>query len=308
MEYFIHSVDMPFSGIKILYRELNNQQILALTKTDLSNPLAEDTVEDYADFLQEIVLECVKNKQDFLKLNLIDYFLFLAKLREVSIGEDLELFLTKKENETNVKFTLTPSVFIERLYLSAKEALSKNILSLDQVDVELDWPNFKYEKFLIKTDSNTNLLDKIINCVYFFIKKITFNKTNVIDLTELKLSEIKTIYDNLPFLLRQKIQNVIINAISILKNSNIWNIKNIDGFVSGIDIFDFNYQNIFRLFFKEDYNNAMEEYYVLASKNILPTYLNTISIADRKLFVTFLVKEIENMQSNKTEDNSFEQL
>lgn len=306
MEYYFHSVDMPFSGLKIVYKELTSKQFLALTKANLINPLSEDSVLDYCKFLQEIILECVKNKEDFSKLNLIDYFLFLAKLREVSVGEDLNLFLSK-EDDIEVKFTLSAASFIERLYLGAKNSLPDEIISFNNINIQLDWPNYKNEELLIKPVSNSQILEKITNSMHLFIKSITLDNSKTINLEDLNLEEGKILYENLPYSLRQDIQNIILKAINGLKDYNIWNIKNVEGFISGIDVFDFKYQNIFRLFFNEDYNKAMEEYYVLASKNILPSYVDNLSLADKKMFVSFLIKEIESSKQSE-EDNSFDNL
>ena len=78
--------------------------------------------------------------------------------------------------------------------------------------------------------------------------------------------------------------------------------------MAGLDLFNISYQNILRLFFNININQILEEYYVLASKNILPSYLDTISLSERKLYVDFLTKEIEASQQSENRDNSFEQL
>lgn len=305
MEYYLHSVDMPFSGIKIKYRELNNKQFLALSKANLILPLDPDSALDYADILREITLECVKSKEDFLKLNLIDYFLFLAKLREVTLGEDLDLFL-ENDGEVNIKFTLNVSSFIEKLYTAAKESLEEKILNYDSLIIELDWPNLKCENLLLNPSLNT--IDKITNFSYLFIKKINFGESKVIEFSNLSQAEQETIYNNLPYIVRQNIQSKVIDANTKLKAANIWNIKNVEGVMAGLDLFNISYQNILRLFFNININQILEEYYVLASKNILPSYLDTISLSERKLYVDFLTKEIEASQQSENRDNSFEQL
>jgi hypothetical protein len=292
---------MPLSEIKIFYKELNNRQFLALSKINLILPLNEETAADYATIFREIILESVKNKEDFLKLNIIDYILYLAKLREITVGEDLELYIKDVNvSDMPIKFNLKISSFIQRLYNLAKESLPNNNLTIDNFNIEIDWPNLQDEEFFLKKLPNDSLsfADKVITSVPYFIKKITFNG-NCIDLINLNFKEKTQIYNNLPFSIRQNIQSLIIESVLKLKNGDIWNVKHLQEFSNGIDLYNVSYQAILRLFFSDDISGILEEYYMLASKGIEPFYLDSISVAERKVYITLLAKELEAMGSKE---------
>jgi hypothetical protein len=294
---------MPLSEIKIFYKELNNRQFLALSKINLILPLNEETAVDYATIFREIVLESIKNKEDFLKLNIIDYILFLAKLREVTIGEDLELYVKEANvSDMPVKFNLKISSFIQRLYSLAKECLPNNNLTFDNFNVEIDWPNLQEEEFFLKKipQDSLSLADKVISSIPYFIKKITFD-SNCINLINLNFEERTQIYNKLPFSIRQNIQSLIIEAVLKLKNGDVWNVKHLQEFSNGIDLYSISYQGILRLFFSDDISGILEEYYMLASKGVVPFYLDSISVAERKVYMTLFAKELEalNPKGNK---------
>jgi hypothetical protein len=42
MDYFLYSVDMPFSGVKLNYREINSKEQLILAKSNVLLPSGEE--------------------------------------------------------------------------------------------------------------------------------------------------------------------------------------------------------------------------------------------------------------------------
>ena len=76
MEYFLYSVEMPFSNVELFYRDINSKEQLILAKTNLLFPIEEDNSKEYSRIVKKIVFNCVENKEDIYKLNIIDYFLY----------------------------------------------------------------------------------------------------------------------------------------------------------------------------------------------------------------------------------------
>ena len=87
MEYYNYSVDLPYTNTKISYRELNTQEQLLLAKANISFSGDNNSLFDYNQFAFELISNCIKNKEDFYKINIIEYVMFLVKLRIMSIGK-----------------------------------------------------------------------------------------------------------------------------------------------------------------------------------------------------------------------------
>ena len=102
MEYYNYSVDLPYTKTKIYYREVNTQEQLLLAKANVSISNNKESLYDYSQFSFEVILNCVKNKEDFYKINIVEYVLFLVKLRIISIGATMD-FLLKTEDNSKTK-------------------------------------------------------------------------------------------------------------------------------------------------------------------------------------------------------------
>jgi len=299
MDYFLYSVDMPFSGVKLNYREINSKEQLILAKSNVLLPSGEEFDSEYSSILKKIVSNCVENKEDFYKLNLIDYILFVTKLRIISLGSELVLSFENKEGAegSKINVNLELNVFMKLLYDAAVDALKDNVLEFNGIKVTLGWPNINSEYSFFEKKDISNL-EHILSSLCEYVKTITINDSKVIDLDAFNRKERVEIYEKLPISLRTQIQIKVLNCIKDLSEKNLFNIAKMDYFT--ISFYNNNYLNLVRLFFSGDLKNIYQEYYVLASRNINPNFVNGLSISDRRVFCSFIEEEVKNQKEAST--------
>ena len=299
---YLYNVTLPFSNSEIYYRELSSKDQLNLSKINVLFPSNEDKTNtlDYIKLLKNIISNCIENTDVFSDLNIIEYVLFITKLRIVSIGNELILTLNvdKEDKKEDVKITIDLNFFMKCLYDTFMEALQDNILIYKNISVELDWPKLKYERELLKAKNNSEVLDSIM----FFIKTIKTNDDKVIEFSNFEINNIKEIYNKLPLSLKNLIENKVIKMINHLSNKNLFGIKWMDGF--SFNFYNSSYDRFMRYMFSGNLRNIYQEYYILASRNINPLYVDTLSIADRTVYCSFVEEEMKAREENNNNDDS----
>jgi len=305
MEYYLYSVDLPFSGVKLNYRELNNREYIMLSKANAMLPLTTEYAPEYAAFLQKILMNCVEDKEEFLKLNIIEYIMFACKLRMVSIGNEIELQIddSNKEVETSIiKLNLNLQKLIIDLYNLCQDSLSETYIEENGVYVILDWPNLKSElNFLTnQTVYADNTILAILESVPEFIKKISINNQDI-NMSGFTSSQRSDLYNKLPTKIQNKIQTIVLRAIKYFTENTVFN-EAISKYLK-LSFYNLSCQNLLRLFFAENIQNIYQQYYVLASKNISPDYLDKVSIADRQVYYSFVEEEYKSKQADQENSN-----
>lgn len=299
MEYYIYSVELPFSGIEIFYRELNTKEQLTLAKSNTFLPSGQEFDADYAKLLQKIISNCVENKEDFYKLSIIDYILFITKLRIITLGANLDVHFENKSNPSDLKskITLDLNVFMKFLYEAASEALDNNELESGKIKIKLGWPNVKSEGIFL-SDNKEESVEKILTTLPEYIKTIHINDDNIINLDNFNTKQKKEIYERMPVSLRTNIQIKVLNSIKVLASKNLFNIPKMEYFK--LNFYNKSYLDLVRLFFSGELKSIYNDYYILASKNINPEYVDNMSITDRKVFCSFIDEEIKTKTHNST--------
>jgi hypothetical protein len=301
VEYFLYTAEMPFSKTQLSYREINSKEQLILAKTNILFSIEDDGCLEYSRICRNIIKNCIENKKDFNKINLIEYILFLTKLRIICLGSDLELQMKSDENSTEsmVKFSIDLNVFMNNLYEIALESMKDNVIEDKNIKIVLDWPNVNSEHNLLDRNSKKEL-EHILSTVPDYIKNVIIND-NTIDLSEYTINERVEIYEKLPISLRTQIQTLVIESIKKLSEKNVFNINRLDFF--RFNFYNKAHQEFIRLLFSNDLRNIYQEYYVLASKKINPEYVDKLSIPERRVFCSFIEEEIKaREESNKSND------
>jgi hypothetical protein len=291
MNYYLYDVKLPFSGINISYRDLNSKEQISLAKIAVYFPITEEYAQDYLSAFKKIIIQCVENKEDFLKLNNLDFFLFLIKLRIVSLDKTLELQMdTKEETIKTIKITIDLDDLIKRLYEVFNEFYSENTIEYKGIKVILDFPNLKND-YIFSQKDNLHLFE--------FIKSIKI-KDEEINFSEFIKSQKETFFECLPLTLKNKIDNNIINFMKKLNKFDLFKTKYIENFNFGF--YNRTYLEFIKLMFSFNLNNLYQEYYLLASKNINLSYVDNISIADKTIFCKLIENEFKS-KNEPTEEN-----
>lgn len=277
---------MPFSGIKLFYRELSSREQIHLCKANTLMPFSLEFAEDYGRVLREVISNCVKNTEDFYQLNIIEYILFLCKLRIVSIGEELELQLNNKESESDkvkLKITLNLTNLILNLYDQTKNIISPNNIEFDNLSVKLNWPLLNCESFFLNETK-----DFLLDSVSMFIESLVLdNKT--ICLKQFTPEQRIEIYNKLPSKLQIKIQENVFNIVNQFNEKRFFN-EEISKYLD-LNFYNLSYQSLLRLFFIENLESLYQLYFILASKNLSPDYVDKLSVSERTIYFSFLQQE-----------------
>ena len=169
MQFYLYSVQLPLSNKTLRYREMVSEEQLALSKANVMLPLQKEYLDEYSQILIEIVSECLQNKEEIYDLNIIEYILFLTKLRIISIGPEIELEYDVNEEENiqtqKIKLTVDLNVFLKKIYEASVEALTENKIIYKDYEIILDWPNIKSEKYFLNLQKNDLNMNFVVDSV-----------------------------------------------------------------------------------------------------------------------------------------------
>lgn len=291
MALYLYSLDLPFTGVKLFYRELTTEEHLHLSKAHFMIPQEDDFLADYGRVLRDVVLKCVKNKDDFKKINIVEYVLFLIKLRIISLGDEIELqFKSFKENEGKIKITINLQEFAQNLFKHTNNILNFEILETEEMTIKLGWPMATSEKVFLQKQEKI-ILDSIIE----FVDSLKI-KDKEIKFKDFSLEEKTILFDKIPAKTQNKIQERVLNYVNKLSENSIFNDK-VSEYLS-FNFYNFSYQNILRLLFTENLKNLYMEYYLLSSKNLSISDVNKLTVAEKNIYMSFIKEENESQDSN----------
>jgi hypothetical protein len=291
MSLYLYSLDLPFTGVKLFYRELTALEHLQLSKAHFMIPQEDDYLADYGRVLQEIVLECIKNKEDFAKINLVEYVLFLIKLRIISIGDEIDLqFKSSKENEEKIKITINLQEFAQNLFKLTNSILNKEVLETEEMIITLCWPLVSSEKVFLQKQEKI-ILDSVLE----FIDTIKI-KDKELNFRLFDPKEKIILFDKVPAKIQNKIQERVLTYVNRLSEESVFN-KKVSEYLS-FNFYNFSYQNILRLFFTENLKNLYMEYYLLSSKNLFISDVNNLTVAEKNTYISFIKDENESQDAD----------
>lgn len=308
MKHYLHNVELPFSKKQLRYREISSLEQLSLAKANVLLPREPEYTNEYATVLTEILSNCLKNTEKLYELNIIEYIMFLTKLRIVSVGSELELELepekTEEEIVKKVKLTINLNDFLMQLYKISSKVLIENFIKIENFEIELDWPNLKSQNYFLNLTKDNKNLDNILNSLCEYVKKITIHD-QCIELINFTHEEKLKIYEKLPVKIQNKLQTQILKMVKDISEEPLFNLPKLEGWK--FNFYDANYLEILRLFFSFNLRNIYQEYYILASKKINPEFVNQLTISERKTFMSFVEEEIKanKEQSGETQSDSF---
>ncbi len=296
MEYFLYSVDLPFSKKTIFYREINSKEQLILSKISSLYPFKNtENIIEYCRVFKDIILNCIKNKEDFLDINLIDYILFLIKLRIVSVGDDIALeFNPEKDGDMKERVSLNLAHVMKNIYDLAIKVFDKKELNFDNITISLDWPPLESESILLKKEENS-VEDQVLSTIVEYIRTIKI-KNKIIDLKSLKKEEKTLLFQSLPLTIKNQTQKIIVDVINNMLGINIFGAKRLDYFK--FNFYNGSFQEIQNFLFNFNLKSIYKEYYVLASRNINPKYVDSLSISERIVFCSLFKEETKSMEKN----------
>jgi hypothetical protein len=269
-----------------------------LAKANISFSNNKESMYDYNEFIFNIILNCVKNKEDLLKINIIEYVLFLVKLRTISIGPSIEFLLkTEEDSKTKTKIQLDLRRYLLNLYNASNffESDINSILTENNIEIKINWPNIKsistFNQLTIKYKTEYEILN---NSFCEFVEYVKIGNDKIV-LHDLNFTQKIELFDKFPLSVKSKIQEKIIEGTKLLFDYNLFE-------VSFFSDYKFNFYNLsfiehIKIFFSYDLKSLYHEIYFLSSYKLPPEYILTISQAERKIYMSII--EEQNKKKDK---------
>lgn len=303
MDYYNYSVDLPFTKTKINFREINTQEQILIAKANLSFPNEKESIYEYHKYVLSVILNCIQNKEDFFKINIIEYVLFLVKLRIISVGSTIEFTLKGEEDKkTKTKIQINLKNYLLNLYNSAffEDKEREYVLNENNIKIMISWPKIKtistFNEYFLNNKTEYEIFN---NSLFEFIDYMIVNG-NKIDWNILTTEEKITLFDKFPLLLKNKIENEIIELNKKLIENNIFEIEFFKDY--RFSIYNLSFIEHIKMIFSYDLKSLFREIYYLASNNIPPKYIMDISDSERKIYLTIIQEELkkQNESSSKS--------
>jgi hypothetical protein len=298
MDYYNYSVDLPYTKCKIDFREINTQEQLLIAKANLSFSSNKESLYDYHKFILSVILNCVKDKEEFYKINIIEYVLFLIKLRSISVGSTIE-FLLKGENKTKTKIQINLKTYLLNLYNASNyfEDETNSTLIEKSIKLKLNWPNinsvFTFNNILLNDKKEYDVFN---NSLFEFIEYIKINDSKIL-WNNLNTEEKIKLFDKFPIILKNRMEKNIIDAIKKLIEADMFDVSFFKDYK--FSIYNLSFVEHIKMIFSYDLKSLFKEIYYLAVSKLPPNYVLTISDSERKMFMTIIQE-----QNKKQEDNS----
>jgi hypothetical protein len=296
VEYYNYNVELPFSKIKIIFREINTQEQLLISKANLTFSNDKDSVYEYHKYILDVILNCVKNKEDFLKIDIIEYVLFLVKLRTISIGSTIDFILKDEDKKNKTKIQIDLKNYMLNLFKASDyfEDIKNSQFIEKELEVKISWPCLtsikNFNNFFGKEPQQYKFFN---DSLFEFLEYIKI-KNDKIFLKFLKKEEKLKLFEKLPVILKNKIENSVILAIKRLTNYDLFNISVFKDY--RFSIYNFNFVEHVKLIFSYDLKSLFREIYYLASNNIDPRYVMSISDSERKMYLTIIQEETKRQE------------
>lgn len=278
MHNYNHSLDFPFSKKTIKFREFTTAEQLSLAKSRLS---LEDNL-DYFQFVYDVCKGCIENKSDFECVDILEFFMFVIKLRILSVGPNIELRTTYEEKKTTV--TVNLNTILKNLYNCFDD--DNFLIEIKSMYILLGFPNVKNLSYL-KISNKSNM-----ETIQFFIKNF-----NGIEFDSLSISERFKLYKKIPASVHKIIENAVktvlkkSDSIAIFQNEVFQNFR---FNVLSESIYDF-----LRFLGSYDITSIHQEIYILSK--LTPSYILTLSPNERKIYLN--IAHAEKNQKQESSDD-----
>lgn len=276
--YYDYFLEFPYSNIKTNFKEITTKDQLYLSKSRLTF----NENENYFNFIKDVYLTSIKDKNKFQNIDLIEFLFYIIKSRTICTGSKLEL-MTEIDGIT-AKLNLNLNDVLKNIYDSVDTNLLK--VSYKNYDIVLGFPYLK--DFPIINNSKKNTID-VINSFYLFVKKI-----NNIEFSNLTTEQREILFNKLPLSLVFKIKQNILNLFEDLDKKNIFNLDYFKNFK--LNVYSNSYIEIIKILSLYDIESIHREIYLLSDMN--PEYLMKISPSERRMYLNFYMQEKESKSKN----------
>ena len=304
MSFFNYTLDLPYTKIKIRYREINTEEQIYLAKANLSFPNTKEAYIDYNNFLLNLLSNCIDNFEDFKKINIVEYVLFLTKLRIISIGNTME-FIMENDSKVKTKIKINLNSYLLKLYEASNFFENDdNVIKNENIEVKLNWPSLKsidlFNELSLKQKSEYELLDETLQ---EYIDWIKIND-KLINFSMFDSKQKNKLLNTLPFQIKSNIQNKIIESLGKLLTQELFDV----GFFKEqkFNFYNLSFLEHVKILFSNDIKSLFYEVYILSSSNVATDYLIKLSPNERKMYLAIL--EEQKKREDRTSSGAFDNI
>lgn len=269
-----------------------------LAKANLSLQSSKENYYEFNRFVIKIIKNCLEKPEDFDNINLIDYILFITKLRIVSVGSIINLVSESTNKEfKSVKTQLDLNIFLKNIYNVSIEAMIDDIVQENNIEIKINWPSINSIKFfqdLLLADKAEYQL--FTDSFQEFIEYVKVNETMISFLnftTEQKIA----ITDKISISLLKKVKEKILEALKFIMAYDLWEISTFKNY--NFNFYTLNYTDSIRLFFSNDIKGLFQEIYYMAKEGLSPEYILKLSPLERRIYFN-LIEESKRSQNDET--------
>lgn len=299
MDYYTHILDLPFSKKKIIFKELNTQEQIVLSKINLTTSYTLDGYLEYFEFIYDVIKNCIKNKSDYEDLDFIEFVMLLTKIRSISIGSNIELLFDSKESEIKTqKININLNYFIKKLYDIGNLFYLNNFNIIDDFNmkIKLKMPSVKN----INIFCEENISEKYSDGLIEFIDFIEF-KNKKLNFSDFSNKQKNDFFEKLPLKIKQTIQNKIITFLKFLSDENLLGLEQFKD--QKFSIYNLTFVYFLRLFFCYDIKTIFTETHYMCNNGFTPQYIMNISPSERNLYLS-IINEYNKSKSGKTDSGN----
>jgi len=215
----------------------------------------------------------------------------------MSIDEILELQFKDKDidesekSKPSIKVSLNLSHFIQKLFIKSKEILFHQTIQMENFSFKLNWPNINSESFFLKRSENF-----LYDSVAMFIESFNLDG-KVIHMNNFSPIQKIELFDKLPQRYQSKIQESVLKIIKEFSETSFFS-ENVSQYIK-FNFFNLSYQNFLRMLFTEDLKGLYKLYFILMSRNIPPSYIDSMTIAERNVYFSLIQETSDNSSAEE---------
>ena len=289
MQYYNYSLDLPHTKIKLHHRELDTNEQIALAKANLTIANEKESLIDYHNFILSVLENCVKNYNDIQNITIIEYVLFLVKLRILSVGNIIEFMMKDSEKKTKIQLDLKS--YLVNLYKASSffETEENNIILENNITIKINWPTVKsisvFNDFII---NEKNIYESINDSIQEFIEYIKIDNKKI-QFNTFTSKQKNDLLDSLPMHLKLMTQNKIFDGLKELVTSEIFNVSMFKE--QRFNIYNLSFIEHIKMIFSYDVKSIYSEIHFLANSNINPKYTLNLSPSERKIYISIIQEQ-----------------
>ena len=276
--------------IKILSlnEEWEFKPITTLQQKEINKILLNNNSIAFFNLLNSVIKQCCNPERDIKNLTILDKVYILIKLRCESIGDSIEVEITKEEKKYSATYNFHE---VAGHFEETQKNIHVNHIVHGSLQINCSIPLLKDEKYIFEFANNKDATyDDILP---YFIPCIKIENQPYY----LSSAETALFLSQLPVGVYQQLIKYIKNIIISINSIKIYN------FFEEVIYFSFNevYVDFLRFLFKEDLYNIYQEIYLLnKAGQFTSEYVDNMSPLERQLYISFITQEKQHVSADVT--------